>query len=188
MVINDNIKLIRELSGKKQGDFAKLIKTNLSNLKTYENSNVRPKANVLAAICEYAGIELSDLENKKLTYKDITFRVDKVEGNEIPTPTPATTLLTGAHVTLQDHIDLLRDYNEKLFALLSSNLGKLYDGQQVMIAYQKAWVDYEAEKASAGDLQRKDEIKYKMSTLVDEQLHGDSSTYSQSGSGKRRKA
>lgn len=108
--------------------------------------------------------------------------------NAAAPPTPATTLLTGAHVTLQDHIDLLRDYNEKLFALLSSNLGKLYDGQQVMIAYQKAWVDYEAEKASAGDLQRKDEIKYKMSTLVDEQLHGDSSTYSQSGSGKRRKA
>jgi len=88
--VNQNIKLIRELSGKKQEKFAELIKTNLSNLKTYENTNVRPKAIVLAAIADYAGITVEDLENKKLTHKDLKFgsvekdEVDKVEEPAVP--------------------------------------------------------------------------------------------------------
>jgi phage repressor protein C with HTH and peptisase S24 domain len=75
--LNKNIKLIRELSGKKQGDFAKLIKTNISNLKTYENTTVRPKAIVLAAIADYAGITMEDLENKALTHKHIKFKPEE---------------------------------------------------------------------------------------------------------------
>lgn len=81
--INKNIKLIRELSGKKQEDFAKLIKTNLSNLKTYENSSVRPKANVIAAICDFAGITTEELENKALTHKDVHLEVDIVDKRKL---------------------------------------------------------------------------------------------------------
>lgn len=72
MQLNDNIKLIRELSGVKQEDFAKLIKTNLSNLKTYENTDTKAKAPVLAAIADIAGITVDELEKKKLTHKDVT--------------------------------------------------------------------------------------------------------------------
>lgn len=79
MQVNKNIKLIRELSGKKQGEFAKIVKTNLSNLKTYENTQVKPKANVLAAIADYAGVSVDDLLTKKLTHKDVTFDRDEVE-------------------------------------------------------------------------------------------------------------
>lgn len=83
--LNTNIKLIRELSGKKQLDFARLIKTNLSNLKTYENTDVRPKANVIAAIADIAGISTIDLENKALTHKDIQFGSIKANnGHEQP--------------------------------------------------------------------------------------------------------
>lgn len=79
MQLNSNIKLIRELSGKKQDDFAKLIKTNLSNLKTYENTDVKPKAIVLAAIAKFAGISIEDLKNKVLVPEDLTLQVDKDE-------------------------------------------------------------------------------------------------------------
>lgn len=83
--LNTNIKLIRELSGKKQLEFARLIKTNLSNLKTYENTDVRPKANVIAAIADIAGISTIDLENKALTHKDIQFGSIKANnGHEHP--------------------------------------------------------------------------------------------------------
>ena len=83
MQINRNIKLIRELSGKKQSEFAELIKTNLSNLKTYENSDVRPKANVIAAISDLTGVTVDDLDNKKLTHKDICFKPVEVEKVEV---------------------------------------------------------------------------------------------------------
>lgn len=80
--LNTNIKLIRELSGKGQQEFAKLIKTNVSNLKTYENTAVRPKANVLAEIADYANITIDDLEKKKLTHKDIKLELKKDEKDE----------------------------------------------------------------------------------------------------------
>lgn len=79
MQLNSNIKLIRELSGKKQDEFAKLIKTNLSNLKTYENTGVKPKANILAAIAKFAGISIEDLRSKALRPEDITIQVEKDE-------------------------------------------------------------------------------------------------------------
>lgn len=77
MQINDNIKLIRELSGKTQVEFAELIKTNVSNLKTYENTNVRPKAYLILNICKYAGISADDLENRKLYPEDIRLNDDE---------------------------------------------------------------------------------------------------------------
>lgn len=61
---------------------------------------------------------------------------DSANGRQKPTDP-----LTGAHVTLQDHIDLLKDYNEKLFALLSSNLGSLKEGQQELLSNLKDVAD-----------------------------------------------
>lgn len=77
MQINDNIKLIRELSGKTQVEFAELIKTNVSNLKTYENTNVKPKAYLILNISKYAGVSADDLENKKLYPEDVKFNDDE---------------------------------------------------------------------------------------------------------------
>lgn len=102
-------------------------------------------------------------------------------------PDPRDTPLTGAHVTLQDHIDLLKDYNEKLFALLSSNLGNLQEGQRIMIAYQKAWVDHAAQQESGDDPDRKEEIKYRFGKLVDDILSRGSLSGSQTESGKTGK-
>lgn len=82
MQINDNIKLIRELSGKTQADFAELIKTNVSNLKTYENTNVKPKAYLILNISKYAGISSEDLENKKLKPEDINLEDEKDDKDE----------------------------------------------------------------------------------------------------------
>lgn len=85
MQINSNIKLIRELSGLTQSKFAELIKTNLSNLKTYENTDTRPKAYVILNISRLAGISSADLETKKLKAEDIKIDftlVDKVDKDE----------------------------------------------------------------------------------------------------------
>lgn len=82
MQLNDNIKLIRELSGVKQEDFAKLIKTNPSNLKTYENTNTKAKAPVLAAIADIAGITVEELKKKKLTHKDVKIVIGQGEKDD----------------------------------------------------------------------------------------------------------
>lgn len=82
MQINDNIKLIRELSGKTQAEFAELIKTNVSNLKTYENTNVKPKAYLILNVSRFAGISSEDLENKKLQPEDINLLDEKDDKDE----------------------------------------------------------------------------------------------------------
>lgn len=114
---------------------------------------------------------------------------DSANGRQKPTDP-----LTGAHVTLQDYIDkqeqriaeLKRD-KDMLYALLNSNLVSLKEGQQIMIAYQKAWVDHVAERESKGDQRKKEEIAYKMGKLVDDILMGDSYTGTHVESGKHHK-
>lgn len=104
-------------------------------------------------------------------------------------PTPElghrNTLLTGAHVTLQDYINEIKTQRDMFYALLSSNLGSLQEGQRTLIAYQKAWVDQFAEKESKGDPNKKAEIMYRVNKLVDDILSASSLSGTQTGSGKR---
>jgi transcriptional regulator with XRE-family HTH domain len=126
MQLNSNIKLIRELSGMRQEDFAELIKTNLSNLKTYENTNVKPKANILSAIGKIAGVTIEDLKDKKLSPQDINIQVEKVEN---PTQKPST---PAQDISLQAIKDLtetgkLREENYKMMINNESRLINLLE-------------------------------------------------------------
>lgn len=76
-------------------------------------------------------------------------------------------------ITLQDYINLLHRENERLFTILNSALGRISEDSHTGLAYQKAWVKYEAERASGGDKQKEAEIRYKMSKLVDDELRID---------------
>ena len=129
MQINRNIKLIRELSGKKQAEFAGLIKIKLSNLKTYENTDVRPKANVLTAIAELAGVSLEDLDKKQLTPADIKFNWMKDEKDDKVDYTAEYIQLlkdqlktTQERLRFQEHLDLLQTELKKNRALLTTVL------------------------------------------------------------------
>lgn len=77
---NHNIKLIRALTRKKQPEFAELIKSNKSNIKTWETTETSPTdVLIYNRIAELAGVTVNDLRNKKLTEKDINLKVEKVE-------------------------------------------------------------------------------------------------------------
>lgn len=73
-------------------------------------------------------------------------------------------------ITLADYIELLQTTNERLFAIVNSTLGQIHDDSRYALAYQKAWVRYEAEKASEGNKKKEDEIAYKMGKLVDDEI------------------
>lgn len=77
--LGQNIKLIRGLLGKTQPEFAKLIGLKLSNLKTYENTSVRPKVHIRKRIAAIAGVSVADLLQKDLTENDITLKDEKDE-------------------------------------------------------------------------------------------------------------
>lgn len=93
----------------------------------------------------------------------------------------------GVNITLQDYLDLqkqmiqqLNEDKEKLYGIINSGLAKISKDQQYALAYQKAWVDREAEKESGGDKQKKNQIKAKMGKLVDGFLPPDEKADSQS--------
>lgn len=67
-------------------------------------------------------------------------------------------------------IEKIEKSKDELFHILNSALGQIHDETHAALAYQKAWVRYEAERASGGDKQKENEIRYKMSTLVDDEL------------------
>lgn len=97
-------------------------------------------------------------------------------------------LLTGAHITLQDYINEIKHSRDMLFTLVNSGFGKMFDGQRLATAYQKAWIEYEAERAAQGDSDKKEEIMYKMGKLVDEYLHRETLFDIRGESDKNRKA
>lgn len=132
--INKNIKLIRELSGKTQKDFAKLIKSKLSNVKTYETSDTRPKAPVLAAICDFAQISLKELEEKELTHKDLPFQVDKVDDATGSDPKMVILPIGDVKRTLADYINMLELYNRTLTAAVNAGLIDIKDNIQDAVA------------------------------------------------------
>lgn len=79
----------------------------------------------------------------------------------------------GVKVTLQDYIDLLKDTNDKLFAIVNSTLSQIHEDSRYSVAYQKAWVKYEAERSSGGDKQKEAEVNYKLNKLVDDVIEND---------------
>lgn len=58
------------------------------------------------------------------------------------------------------------EQNDRLMALLESNLNMLHTEVRVGLAYQKAWVEYEAEKVGKGNEAKQQEVLDKMNRLV----------------------
>jgi hypothetical protein len=105
---NHNIKLIRALTGKKQLAFAELIKSNKSNIKTWETTDTLPTDILIyRRLADLAGVSEHDIRNKALTEKDITLKVDKVDESNSVLP------LGDLHVTLKDYVELLKDRARK---------------------------------------------------------------------------
>lgn len=143
MQLNDNIKLIRELSGKTQPVFAKLIGTKLSNLKTYETTDVKPKANILASIADFAGISVTDLIQSELTHKDIRIKSknDKIVKKDVSHETlveePETEYQKAVNYK-EKYISLLEKENERVHRILDISLNELILGNRIAQAHMKA--------------------------------------------------
>jgi transcriptional regulator with XRE-family HTH domain len=143
MQINDNIKLIRELSGKTQVEFAELIKTNVSNLKTYENTNVKPKAYIVLNVSKFAGLSSDDLENKKLAPEDINLEGEKDE-NVDKAKKPSADYLAGQLAMAERLIAKLEENNveakadkNKLFDALAETRQTINELLKPMVASLK---------------------------------------------------
>lgn len=87
-------------------------------------------------------------------------------------------------VTLKDYIDLLRQTNADLVNIINSTLSQIHSDQRAVLAHEKAWVEYEAEKEAGGNEQKKQEIMYKMNTLVHGKLGGKTTKGSPAETGK----
>lgn len=79
-------------------------------------------------------------------------------------------------ITLADYIELLQTTNDRLFAIINSTLGQIHEDSRYSLAYQKAWVKYEAERVSGGDKEKEAEVNYKLNKLVDGVIKNDESS------------
>lgn len=77
MHIGENIKLIRQVWGLKQPQFAKLLDATTAMIKSYENGNAQPKKLVEEKLSELSGIKLEELRNSKISIKSIKMLGDK---------------------------------------------------------------------------------------------------------------
>lgn len=160
MQLNVNIKLIRELSGKKQPEFADIIGTNLSNLKTYETTDVRPKANILAKIADYAGITVEKLEEHRLTHKDIIFNQVKSK-KDIKVTSRETYGLElnddGGENYKSKYISLLEKENSQKDNIINLSLTELVMGQRISQAHLKSLLQITVTETAA--MQGKDPLQ-----------------------------
>lgn len=116
---NYNVKLIRSLTGKTQTKFAKLIKTNPSNIKTWENTSTQPTdVLIYNTFAELAGVTVEDIRNKTLTPKDINLNVEEVDDED-----------EDFSISKKEYIDELREdkkraaiREDKIMGQLAANL------------------------------------------------------------------
>lgn len=160
----DIIKAVRSLYGQgvinKDKDIADKTGYKKSTVSGYISGKVDASPGFRKKFEEVFELKLSDFAE--------TAAVNKI--------TPSQMLSTeGVSVTLQDYINLLHRENERLYNIVNSSLGRISADQQVALAYQKAWVEYEADRASEGDAKKKKEIMYKMGKLVDGMLQNGAS-------------
>jgi transcriptional regulator with XRE-family HTH domain len=77
-----NIKLIRSLTKKTQPAFAELIKTNVSNIKTWENTDSLPTdVMIYETLADISGVAAKDLKSRELKKEEIKVKVEKVDDN-----------------------------------------------------------------------------------------------------------
>lgn len=163
--------------GPKEGPHNQSLKNAITYLKSikkikYDKDIVKETGYHKSTVSEYVrGIEKASEEFEKEFEKKFGISLEDFaiakEGNYKLSS-------AGVNITLQDYIDVLNRENERLFAILNSTLIRISDDSHTGLAYQKAWVKYEAERSSGGDKQKEDEIRYKMSKLVDDELKNDS--------------
>lgn len=118
---NYNIKLIRVLSGKNQKEFADLIKSKESNIKTWETTKSVPRDHLIyRRIADLAGVAVDDIKNKKLEEKDVKLKVEIVE-DDLPLITP------------RNYIKELQDDKQRLITSEQTILGQLVANSTAMM-------------------------------------------------------
>lgn len=166
------IKRARFNKGLTQTDVAKALGISLRMYQRYEEGKFpKYKDEVISALDGVLGTDLYvRLYDKSVSHADIK---------------PSNILSAeGVNITLADYIALLHRENDRLYNLLNSSLARISDDQQIALAYQKAWVEYEAERVSKGDPKKKRDIMVQMSKLVDGKLMGGGAEGNQGNSGK----
>jgi hypothetical protein len=166
--------LQKDREGPKRGPHNQRLKNAIKHLKAigkikFENKDISDKTEYdKSTVSEYIrGIEPASEAFEKEFEKKFGVSLEDFDTFDETNPRLST---KGVNITLQDYIDLLHRENDRLFTLLNSTLGRIHDDSRASLAYQKAWVKYEAERSSGGDKQKEDQIKYKMSKLVDDEL------------------
>ena len=74
MIVNDNIKYIREISELTQAQFSNVFRIPLSSLKNWENTDVMPKVEFLTNLSRVLNIPVDALVNRRLTSNDINWK------------------------------------------------------------------------------------------------------------------
>lgn len=171
------MQLVQEIQEKLQKDSVSVLKmsndTGISAYKIYKwlAGKGNPKAEDAATIKKWLSGNLEKVPNSN----------NGKEGH-------LDTLLTGAHVTLQDYINELRNDKAVLYSLANSILDQIKLDTKTALAYQMAWVEHEAERQANGDEQLKRELIHKMNKLVRSYLLGHIAMSSESEMDKKSKA
>lgn len=132
--INNNIRLIRELSGQTQAEFGKMFGANETKVKSYERGKAKPKSIFMLRLAKYAGITTSDLIDKKLSEDDIKIpgvqKVENVSRGTLQEPQPAYNIeasLVRSHEALtrthETQVEICRDLVNILKGLNLSVVG-----------------------------------------------------------------
>lgn len=115
----------------------------------------------------YAAKSLTQLISKGDTLDDIHEQLNRVFGHRLKNSTYGEKELVGELLdSLKERIQEQKEMNEKLSTIIQVNLTSILTDTKVSLAYQKAWVEFVAEKDSRGNPAKKEAIILKMGKLI----------------------
>jgi transcriptional regulator with XRE-family HTH domain len=177
-------------NGKSKTYVASKLGVTEKTIENYINGKRQPKPQALSILAKLLDFDLNSIADSEQFVPDGTpMNIGVViEGPELKHSAAISAQflagrLTGKDELLQEKEARRREAeerakraeaaNDRLMALLESNLGMLHIEARIGLAYQKAWVEYEAEKASGGDKKKKKEILDRMDRLIREKIQVD---------------
>lgn len=166
--------------GKTQDEFAKLIGENLSNLKTYENTSVKPKVHIRKRIAAMAGVSVADLLHKDLTEDDIHLMGEKDEKDKRHENAPSNSLQPDSATQtpevrnyaslMEERLKELKEDKEWLKRNFEFSLTGLVVGQRSILAHVETILEKDNERDAAGNTMKEKDLKDDVNRRIAEKM------------------
>ncbi|HTE27072.1 helix-turn-helix domain-containing protein [Flavitalea sp.] len=172
-----NLKLLRKLTGDSQEGFGEMFSVSKAMIASYEGGKARPSYFFLRFVGDYFYLTPEEIEKKELTPEIVDYRPNgeiKKKKSKVSRTNTGEKDRDDAYFSYRiEYIESLKDNNLNLKAhniflekTITDYISTMIDTQRNLLAQTKTLLQWEAEKASDGNRDKKRQVLQQLNNTV----------------------